>query len=71
VVIDYRDARLAVAAQRVLAGAGIAVVYTPEALVAVSNDPTATQWVVHRVAVPAVSDVPATAVLNEYGLLPS
>ncbi|MBN9118484.1 MAG: hypothetical protein J0I06_04880 [Planctomycetes bacterium] len=56
---------------RILTGVGIEAVYVPEKLISVSDDPLATQWIVHRVTVPGSDDARAAAVLGEYGLLPA
>jgi hypothetical protein len=69
-VIDYREAWRAAAALQVLADAGIAAVYTPDKQVSVSEDPTATQWLVHRVEVPEMNAARAQAVLEAHGLQP-
>jgi hypothetical protein len=68
VVLDYGDVRMACAAQRVLDAAGIPAVYILEKLVAVSDDPTATLLLVHRVTVAPADAQRAAAVLDEHGL---
>ena len=70
-VIDYRDARRADAARRVLAGAGIAVGYALEKLAPASDDPVATLLLVHRVTVGDADAPAAVAVLDANGLLPA
>ena len=67
-VIDYRAAWLADAAVRTLGEAGIAAT-SARVRVAVSDDPSATQWIVHRVTVPEPDAGRARATLREHGLL--
>jgi hypothetical protein len=71
VVFDYRDSRRAWAAHQVLDSAGISAVYIPEKVIAVSDDPAATLWLVHRVTVPEADDVRAAAILEAHGLVPA
>jgi hypothetical protein len=68
VVIDYREARDAIAAQKLLARAGIVAVYIPDKVVAVSADPALTQLVVQRLRVPRADAARAAAILDEYDL---
>jgi hypothetical protein len=71
VVFDYRDSRRAWAAHQVLEAARIPAVYIPEKVIAVSDDPNATLWLVHRVTVPEADDARAAAILDQYGLVPA
>ena len=64
-VIDYREAWRAADAQRILARAGVAALYTPDKLVSVSPDPTATLWVFHRLEVQPGDGDRARAILDE------
>jgi hypothetical protein len=68
VVIDYREARDAIAAQKLLARAGIIAVYIPDKFIAVSEDPAMTRLVVQRLEVPQVAASRATALLKEHYL---
>jgi len=68
VVIDYREAPRAIAAQKLLAGAGIVAVYTQDKWVAVSDDPTMTMWLVQRLQIPVTDASRALAMLQQYGL---
>ena len=67
-VIDYREVSRARAAQQILSEAGIAVCYTPDALVQVSPDPQATHWFVHRLEVPTGDGERARAPLGRIRL---
>jgi hypothetical protein len=71
VVFDYRDSRWAWAAHQVLDAAGIPAVYIPEKVIAVSDDPAATLWLIHRVTVPAADTVRGAAILDEHSLVPT
>ena len=67
-VIDYREARDAIAAQKLLARAGIVAVYIPDKVVLVSDDPTQTMWLAQRLQVSPADDARAAALLEEYHL---
>jgi hypothetical protein len=69
-VIDYRDVCQAVRTRQALEEAGVAVHYTPNKLISVSLDPAATQWIVHRLEVPAAESTRARAILDESNLWP-
>ena len=65
--IDYREARDAIAAQKLLARAGIVAVYVPDHLVRAS-DPDRTVWLAQRLRVPPADAARAAALLEEYDL---
>ena len=67
-VIDYREARDAIAAQKLLARAGIIAVYIPDLLVRVSDDPAQTMWVAQRLRIPRADEARAAALLADYDL---
>ena len=67
-VIDYREARDAIAAQKLLARAGIVAVYIPDLLVQVSDDPAQTMWVAQRLRIPKADAARAAAILADYEL---
>ena len=67
-VIDYRESRDAIAAQKLLARAGIVAVYIPDKIVRVSGDPAQTVWVAQRLRIPRAADARAAALLEEYDL---
>ena len=67
-VIDYREARDAIAAQKLLARAGIIAVYIPDKMVRLSDDPAQTVWVAQRLRIPRADDARAAALLEEYDL---
>ncbi len=67
-VIDYREAERAIAAQKVLAQVGIFAVYIPDKVVMVSDNPEMTRWLVQRVEVPPSAAVRATALLKDHDL---
>src|SRR5687768_7314334 len=68
VVIDYREARDAIAAQKLLARAGIVAVYVPDHLVRVPADPDRTVWLAQRLRVPTADAARAAELLDEYDL---
>jgi hypothetical protein len=68
VVIDYRDACRAIDAQRLLSSAGIRAVYILDRVIAFSDDPMLTQWIVQRLDVPAADAERALALLEKHGL---
>ena len=67
-VIDYRDADRAIAAQKVLATAGIVAVYTIDLVLAFSEDPELTRLLVQRLQVPNGTAARATALLKGHDL---
>ena len=67
-VIDYREARDAIAAQKLLARAGIVAVYIPDKVVRLSADPTQTVWLTQRLEVPPTDEARASALLAAYDL---
>jgi hypothetical protein len=69
VVVDYREARDAITAQKLLARAGILAVYIPDKIVQVSDDPTQTMWLAQRLQIPEADAVRAVELLAEYDLL--
>lgn len=70
-VFDFRDSRLAWAAYQSLDAAGIPALYIPDKVIAVSDDPAATLFLVHRVTIPEADACRAAAVLESHGLVPT
>ncbi len=67
-VVDYREAKDAITAQKLLAEAGIVAVYIPDKVVAVSDDPSLTRWLVQRLQVRKSDAARAAVILKQYGL---
>ena len=67
-VIDYREARDAIAAETLAARAGIVAVYIPDKWVQISDDPTLTMWLAQRLHVSPSDEARAAALLEEYDL---
>jgi hypothetical protein len=67
VEIDYREARDAIAAQKLLARAGIVAVYVPDHVVR-SDDSAQTAWLVQRLRVPRADAARAATLLEEHYL---
>jgi hypothetical protein len=67
-VVDYREAHQAIAAQKLLAGAGIIAVYIPDKVVRVSEDETLTVWLVQRLKIPRADAARAAALLKDHDL---
>lgn len=68
-VIDYREARDAITAQKLLARAGILAIYIPDKIVQVSDDLTQTMWLAQRLQIPPADALRAAELLAEYDLL--